>query len=206
MGLQIANMAQSSSAMENAKALIAKKDSIEAEIRELQATLQTQGVGMDQPLVDREGFPRSDIDVVAVRTARHTIIELTNDHKQLMKEIEQAILSLHQGNKPNPAQQSSNNTSSTRTPHVASEPFARVNAVAPDSAAKEAGLIKEDHIIRFGSIHAGNHRMLQALNEVVAQGRQVEIVVKRNDETITLSLMPKRVGSRYTIGCHLLPL
>jgi hypothetical protein len=29
---------------------------------------------MDQPLVDREGFPRSDIDVVAVRTARHTII------------------------------------------------------------------------------------------------------------------------------------
>jgi hypothetical protein len=29
---------------------------------------------MDQPLIDREGFPRSDIDLVAVRTARHSII------------------------------------------------------------------------------------------------------------------------------------
>jgi hypothetical protein len=76
--------------------------------------------------------------------------ELTNDHKQLMKEIEQAILSLHQGNKPNPAQQSSNNTSSTRTPHVASEPFARVNAVAPDSAAKEA--VSDIHCVGSGII------------------------------------------------------
>jgi hypothetical protein len=41
MGLQIADMAQSSSAMENAKALMARKDSIEAEIREMQANLRT---------------------------------------------------------------------------------------------------------------------------------------------------------------------
>jgi 26S proteasome non-ATPase regulatory subunit 9 len=80
---------------------------------------------MNQALVDREGFPRSDIDVVAVRTARHSIIgefhgfvelfghynqneslklhiELTNDHKEIMKQIEQAILGLHQDNRPNP--------------------------------------------------------------------------------------------------------
>lgn len=29
---------------------------------------------MDDPLVDSEGFPRSDIDVYAVRTARHRIL------------------------------------------------------------------------------------------------------------------------------------
>ena len=29
---------------------------------------------MDGPLVDREGYPRSDIDVYAVRTARHKIL------------------------------------------------------------------------------------------------------------------------------------
>ncbi|KAI9285997.1 hypothetical protein BC943DRAFT_322292 [Umbelopsis sp. AD052] len=203
MGLQIADMAESSSAMENAKALMAKKDSIEAEIRELQANLQTQGVGMDQPLVDREGYPRNDIDVVAVRTARRTIIELTNDHKQLMKEIEQAILGLHQNTKSAPRTSNATTQPTTSQP---SEPFARVNAVAPDSPAKEAGLIKDDLIIRFGSVHAGNHRMLQALNDVVSQGVRVEVVVKRNDETMTLSLLPKRVGSRYTLGCHLLPL
>jgi 26S proteasome regulatory subunit N4 len=123
---------------------------------------------MDQPLVDREGFPRNDIDVVAVRTARHTIIgkcvpthdtysrrvyifnytefepamapiELTNDHKQLMKEIEQAILGLHQDNKSNP--RTSNATAAAQpitSQDQPSEPFARVNAVAPDSPAKEA--------------------------------------------------------------------
>ncbi|KAG2184123.1 hypothetical protein INT44_009138, partial [Umbelopsis vinacea] len=203
MGLQIADMAESSSAMENAKALMAKKDSIEAEIREMQANLQTQGVGMDQPLVDREGYPRNDIDVVAVRTARRTIIELTNDHKQLMKEIEQAILGLHQNTKSAPRTSNATTQPTTSQP---SEPFARVNAVAPDSPAKEAvsgiimgGLIKDDLIIRFGSVHAGNHRMLQALNDVVSQGVRVEVVVKRNDETMTLSLLPKRVGSRYTL-------
>ncbi|KAI8580341.1 hypothetical protein K450DRAFT_238060 [Umbelopsis ramanniana AG] len=200
-------MAESSSAMENAKALIAKKDSIEAEIRELQANLQTQGVGMDQPLVDRQGFPRNDIDVVAVRTARRSIIELTNDHKQLMKEIEQAILGLHQDNKSTPRTFNATTAAQPITSQEQpSEPFARVNAVAPDSPAKEAGLIKDDLIIRFGSVHAGNHRMLQALNDVVSQGVRVEVVVKRNDETMTLSLLPKRVGSRYTLGCHLLPL
>jgi hypothetical protein len=40
MGLEINKMGESPSAMENAKALIAKKDSIEAQIRELQAELR----------------------------------------------------------------------------------------------------------------------------------------------------------------------
>ena len=31
-------------------------------------------VGMHDPLIDREGFPRNDIDVYAVRMARHQII------------------------------------------------------------------------------------------------------------------------------------
>lgn len=35
---------------------------------------QNKNVGMHGPLLDSEGFPRSDIDVVAVRTARNRII------------------------------------------------------------------------------------------------------------------------------------
>lgn len=31
------------------------------------------GVGMDAPLVDVEGFPRADVDLYKVRTARHNI-------------------------------------------------------------------------------------------------------------------------------------
>ncbi len=36
--------------------------------------MQQADVGMTGPLVDAEGFPRSDIDVYAVRTARNRII------------------------------------------------------------------------------------------------------------------------------------
>ena len=35
--------------------------------------LQQKGVGIDGPLVDKEGYPRADIDVYAVRHARHRI-------------------------------------------------------------------------------------------------------------------------------------
>lgn len=33
---------------------------------------------MDDPLVDREGFPRADIDVYAVRVARNHLIRKTS--------------------------------------------------------------------------------------------------------------------------------
>lgn len=36
--------------------------------------VQQDGVGMHGRLVDGEGYPRADIDVYAVRTARHRII------------------------------------------------------------------------------------------------------------------------------------
>ena len=37
-------------------------------------SLQQGNVGMTGPLIDSEGYPRNDIDVYSVRTARHNII------------------------------------------------------------------------------------------------------------------------------------
>ncbi len=37
-------------------------------------SLQEQNVGMHEPLVDAQDYPRGDIDVPAVRAARQTII------------------------------------------------------------------------------------------------------------------------------------
>ena len=74
--------------------MIKQKEKLEEEIRALQEVLNTQNVGqelaiddlflimfdhhitsagMEEPLVDGEGFPRSDIDVYQVRHARHSI-------------------------------------------------------------------------------------------------------------------------------------
>lgn len=54
--------------------LIQEKDRLEAAIREQTAILETNLVGMHDPLVDQEGYPRNDIDVYKVRHARHQII------------------------------------------------------------------------------------------------------------------------------------
>ncbi|KAJ1925944.1 26S proteasome non-ATPase regulatory subunit 9 [Tieghemiomyces parasiticus] len=57
--------------------------------------LEQQGVGLTDPLVDREDFPRSDIDVSAIRLARVRIIELRNDLKNTVGDIEQCLYQLH---------------------------------------------------------------------------------------------------------------
>lgn len=50
---------------------------------------------MNDALVDKDGFPRQDIDVYQVRHARHKIICLQNDHKAIMKEIELGLHKIH---------------------------------------------------------------------------------------------------------------
>lgn len=47
---------------------------------------------MQTPLVDPEGFPRADIDVAGVRTARANIIRLRNDLQAVRDEMEQLVL------------------------------------------------------------------------------------------------------------------
>lgn len=40
----------------------------------LVSSLQQKGIGMNEPLVDCEGYPRADVDLYQVRTARHNIV------------------------------------------------------------------------------------------------------------------------------------
>uniref|UniRef100_A0A452J4E3 Nas2 N-terminal domain-containing protein n=1 Tax=Gopherus agassizii TaxID=38772 RepID=A0A452J4E3_9SAUR len=55
--------------------LVRRKDELEAQIKACYAVLEGQkGVGMNEPLVDAEGYPRADVDVYQVRAARHNII------------------------------------------------------------------------------------------------------------------------------------
>jgi hypothetical protein len=42
-----------------------------------------------------QGFPRSDIDIHAVRTDRNAIVRLTNDHKQITSQLEQLLHKIH---------------------------------------------------------------------------------------------------------------
>lgn len=54
--------------------LIEEKGKLENDLREQHEVLKTNQIGMIEPLVDDQGFPREDIDVYQVRHARHKII------------------------------------------------------------------------------------------------------------------------------------
>lgn len=86
----------STSHKEEVMRLIAKKEQIERSINDCGQILEAnKNVGMNESLLDVEGYPRADIDVYAVRQARHQIICLQNDLKEIMREIEKGLVTVH---------------------------------------------------------------------------------------------------------------
>lgn len=56
---------------------------IDEELETQVQVLRDQQVGMTSPLIDSEGFPLAQPDLLAVRTARARIIALRNDREEL---------------------------------------------------------------------------------------------------------------------------
>ncbi|KAF9379622.1 26S proteasome non-ATPase regulatory subunit 9, partial [Podila verticillata] len=215
-----------SALMAQAQELMKQKDNIEAEIRSLQDELQSQKVGMTDRLVDSNGFPRSDIDLVAVTTARSNIVKLKNDHKEIMLQIEEALHAVHaealaerEKKKEEAAQaalqgessssttvaQASQSGGGSNTVEASLTPFAKVNAVAPDSPAREAGLLQGDKIVAFGTVTASTPNVLPSLSEHVQSRENKPILVKvlRGDasELQSLILIPRQGwGGRGMLG------
>ncbi|KAL0079631.1 hypothetical protein J3Q64DRAFT_1760591 [Phycomyces blakesleeanus] len=207
-----------------AQELIKQKDALERDLKDLGEELNFHGVGMDQPLIDASGFPRSDVDVAAVRVSRNQMYRLRNDYGTVMLQIEEVLHAIHDAKRQQDALNAS--TASTETPPKVTLanttedntsqsgttttliPFAVVNAVAPDSPAYSAGLRRGDKIIEFGSVNAENHARLQALNELVQQslGVSIAVVVLREQDQLNLTLVPRQGwGGRGTLGCHIVP-
>ena len=135
------------SASERARSLIARKDALEAELEAQGSILKANNTDMRQPLVDREGFPRVDLDVWAVRHARVRIIELRNDLAALMDEIAKTLETVYRRSPPPQAEGEGGRSGATTTVSATDSgeatisellPFARVNGVAPGSPAADA--------------------------------------------------------------------
>jgi 26S proteasome non-ATPase regulatory subunit 9 len=93
---------------------------------------------MATPLVDPQGFPRSDIDVAGIRTARHQINRLRNDLKACMNDmsllLERGLPRVEGGQREE---------MEVEEEKVEMEGFARVDAVAPGSPADLAVSTRE---------------------------------------------------------------
>ena len=118
------------------RALMSRKDAIEAELEAQSSILKANSSTLNSPLLDSEGFPRADIDVWAVRHARVRIIELRNDLTALMDTIAIALQSVYAPIPPTETQPQTSESPADASSHL--QPFARVNGVAPGSPASAA--------------------------------------------------------------------
>jgi len=81
-------------------ALDVKREALETErdgiVSELKAPPEGGGepMGIDTPFVDKEGYPRGDIDIYRARVLRGRLAEIRTDHKALMKQIEEVMVKL----------------------------------------------------------------------------------------------------------------
>ncbi|KAL1664221.1 hypothetical protein GGF50DRAFT_101993 [Schizophyllum commune] len=181
------------------KELMSQKEATETLIEVQASILKSNNATMRSPLVDADGFPRDDMDIYAVRGARVRIIELRNDLDDLMNKIGKALEGVYDPAliAPKPSEDD------LRT-------FAKVNAVAPGSPAADAGLQKDDLIVKFGhlthkSLTGGS---LQPIAELVNANENRHVVIKllRSGETIFANLYPRQGwGGRGMLGCHIVP-
>ncbi|XP_043099246.1 26S proteasome non-ATPase regulatory subunit 9 [Puntigrus tetrazona] len=191
---------------DDVRLLIKRKDDIEEQIQAYYDMLQTDGVGMDAPLVDLEGFPRADVDLYKVRTARHNISCLQNDHKAIMVEIEEALHKLHATARVKQEKDESRMEGPDSTVSLPAA-FALVDAVTQGSPAFQAGLRVGDEIIEFGSINTQNFRTLRDVASVVqhSEGKSLRVGVIRSGQEAHLNLTPKQWSGRGLLGCNLVP-
>ena len=93
-------------------------------------------------------------------------------------------------------------------------PYATIVSVADQSPAHEAGLKKDDKIVKFGTIDHFNNRNLRALGEVVSNahvdGTGVAVVLRRTsaeglERKLTLRLKPRTWSGNGLVGCVFSP-
>lgn len=175
-------------------------------------------------LVDAEDYPRGDIDLYKVRTARQRINCLQNDLNSLIKEINSG-LEAHfaemkvsgeeqepREERPKPiadSQGTSEKNGSTKITNK--EPFAIITDITSGSPAQDAGLRIKDEIIEFGSLHGENYEALKQFADIAEHklNKQVAVLVKRKEtETSfeTIQLVPRKWSGRGYLGMMVKPL
>lgn len=193
------------------KKLMEQKSNLEEEIEALCSYLNQPGMpGRLEPLVDAEGFPRADIDVVAVRQTRHKLCCLETDYKALMKEIETGLHQIHATSCVRVPTRSSQSGADLQDAAKNWAPFAEIDQIFPESPASEAGILLNDRVCKFGDITRGPDlgAVMKSVAELVQakKGEAIDVVVDRAGQYVALSMTPKDWSGRGLVGCHLKPM
>ncbi|CAJ1406959.1 unnamed protein product [Effrenium voratum] len=212
-------------AVEEFRKLDQEKNRLEADIKNLYDYLTEDGMpGISGPLVDEEGFPRGDIDLYAVRQARHKYAVAQTDHMEVMKKIEQAITAIHASTKVHVPREGPADAKMEEDEPIPSAdnvllqvkltaPFATIDEVSDGSPAQTAGLRIGDQICRFGPVSLQDTGDLSAcfnaIRELVPRsvGTAINVTVLRGEPPARteLELVPQQWAGRGLLGCHMDP-
>ncbi|XP_019182319.1 PREDICTED: 26S proteasome non-ATPase regulatory subunit 9 [Ipomoea nil] len=175
------------------------------------------GPGLSGNLLDSEGFPREDVDIMSIRANRQRLAVLRNDHKNVTEKISQNIQVLHSARLASgPSQDSGNLTSSTSSNFIAtttpssamdvdivSKPFALVDEITEASPAAEDGVQLGDQVVKFGDMESSDNLLQRLAGEAQRnQGRAISMVVIRQGTLVNLSVTPRAWEGRGLLGCH----
>jgi len=196
------------------------------------AFLASTSVGMHGPLVDEEGFPRADLDLYAVRTARNVVAVTANDLKALEEELHEKLRQLHEStrdlteqrmvaNGPGfPEHTTALSATSRSNAHTSARheelmvqtlrPFLKVGLVHGSSPAVVAGLRSNDLILKFGPIDADGFaaegvRSMATVTRA-SEGKLVTVWVRRDGSAIRIPLVPSRWPGEGLVGCGFEPI
>jgi 26S proteasome non-ATPase regulatory subunit 9 len=217
--------------------LMEKRTSIEAELEVIISRLCLPNApGLSGNLVDKDGFPRADIDIPAVRADRQRLSVLRNDHKEATSKIEQNLHILHSGairgdstlpqkrtaygEESRPQRSSfvaqSSESAITNGAGVAvymdedtqpKVPFAVFDEISAGSPAELDGVMLGDLLVKFGRVQGGDNLLSRlALEGQQNQGSAIQVVVLRRGVPVHLTLTPRQWPGRGLLGCHIRPL
>jgi 26S proteasome regulatory subunit N4 len=204
------------SARERLNRLVAQRDALELEADAIASELNSPGVNNEPPagiktsLIDKEGFPRGDIDLFNVRAKRQRLAVINTDHKILMSEIEKTLHLVHSELPAVDELRSAlkNSTTSNEVITTLSKAFAIIDEILEAGPASEAGLINGDELLAFGKVTSQTLDALNAVPSVVREnvGKGIPLQIRRQGSTMRIYITPKTWGGRGLLGCHLTPI
>ncbi|KAI3483489.1 hypothetical protein L1887_53619 [Cichorium endivia] len=183
-----------------AMSLLALQKQLDGSMQRHLDVLAANGVTMQTPLIDAQGFPLANKDLMAIRMARQRINVLRNDSHALRDRVAKLLEDTLESSSTSSAQKK-----------VDLDAFARFNSVADSSPAQAAGLREGDRVVKFGSVTAQHPQGLAALaaQGVVVDGTPIQLLVSRGGSSapVEITLVPRAGwGGRGLLGCHLVPI
>lgn len=171
--------------------LTRKKDEIENEVNELMNFLDSCGpdVGISGKLVDSEGFPRSDVDIYAIRRARNRIAILNTDYSNVMKEIEEKLFDIHSKEKIYvPVEKTEKDSGSGALLEEQGYPFGFIDSVLEGSPAFQCGIRMGDIVLGFGDLKSESELSSQEESKHLIT-QLSSIVLKNLDKVIKVTVL-----------------